>query len=81
MGARVIFYCLEALYEKGAQGQGIIENAVLLGAPIGTHVASWKKVRSVVAGRLISGYLPEDWVLGTLFRTKVRLFYEFGFVA
>jgi pimeloyl-ACP methyl ester carboxylesterase len=35
MGARVIFHCLEALYKKGDAVHGIVENAVLLGTPIG----------------------------------------------
>lgn len=70
MGARVIFHCLEALYDKMEAGLGIVENAVLLGAPIGRNPERWKKARTVVAGRLINGYSTRDWVLMFLFRSK-----------
>lgn len=54
---------------------GIIENAVLLGTPIGRNVERWRKIRSVVAGRLINGYSDpkHDWVLYILYRSKVRM--------
>jgi hypothetical protein len=70
MGARVIFHCLEALYAKGEAGLGIVENAVLLGAPLGRNAEKWKVARAVVAGRLINGYSTRDWVLHFLFRSK-----------
>ena len=70
MGARVIFHCLEALYEKMEAGLGIVENAVLLGAPVGRNTERWRRARSVVAGRLINGYSSKDWVLMFLFRQK-----------
>jgi len=35
MGARVIFHCLEYLAEVGGEaGKGIVENVLLIGAPI-----------------------------------------------
>jgi hypothetical protein len=37
-GARLIFHCLEELDKAGADGRGIVENAVLLGTPISNRV-------------------------------------------
>lgn len=48
---------------------------MLLGTPIGRNVERWRKIRSVVAGRLINGYSDpkHDWVLYILYRSKVRM--------
>lgn len=70
MGARLVFHCLEALAAKGASGLGIVENAVLLGAPVARNPARWRRARAVVAGRLINGYSTRDWALQFLFRSK-----------
>lgn len=70
MGARLVFHCLEALAEKGASGLGIVENAVLLGAPVARNPARWRRARAAVAGRLINGYSTRDWALQFLFRSK-----------
>jgi Protein of unknown function (DUF726) len=72
LGARAIFYALQALAAAGERGQGIVENAVLLGAPLGTATKRWKKVRSVVAGRLVNGYSTRDFVLSLVYRSVVR---------
>jgi thioesterase domain-containing protein len=69
LGARAIFYALEALAAAGERGQGIVENAVLLGAPLGTATKRWKRVRSVVAGRLVNGYSTRDFVLSLVYRS------------
>jgi pimeloyl-ACP methyl ester carboxylesterase len=68
MGARVIFHCLEALHGKGDAGLGIVENAVLLGAPVCKSAERWRACRAVVAGRLVNGYSSKDWALAFLFR-------------
>lgn len=39
-----------------------MENAVLLGTPVGVTPERWAMARSVVAGRLVNGYSPQDWV-------------------
>lgn len=70
MGARVIFHCLEALASKGEAGLGIVENAVLLGLPMGRASERWRQALTVVAGRLVNGYSTRDWVLQFLFRSK-----------
>ena len=70
MGARLVFHCLEALHAKGEAGLGIVENAVLLGAPVGRNPQRWRRARAVVAGRLINGYSTRDWALQFLFRSK-----------
>jgi hypothetical protein len=62
----------------------LIENVVLMGAPIGygsidvsagldflsSHEMKWRAVRRIVSGRLINCYSTRDWVLALLFRTK-----------
>ena len=49
IGARTIFNCLEILAERS--GGPYVENAVFIGAPIGTSTKAWEKVRSVCSGR------------------------------
>ena len=88
MGAKVIFECLLALEEESSlentnsDGGGIIENAVLLGAPVGCgigltsgvscaiygHMPEWLRARSVVSGRFINCYSANDWILVLLYR-------------
>jgi hypothetical protein len=41
---------------------------VLLGAAVSRDSALWRRVRTVVAGRLINGYSETDWTLRYLFR-------------
>ncbi|KAJ3159445.1 hypothetical protein HDU86_001763 [Geranomyces michiganensis] len=67
LGARVIFYCLLQLAKLGAFG--LVDNAFLLGSPVGTSRRDWAAARSVVAGRLVNVYSKQDWVLAYLFRT------------
>lgn len=68
LGARVIFSCLEEMVKrKGCEG--IIEDVVLLGAPVSGSVKHWEKLSHVVAGRIINGYCRGDWLLKFLFRT------------
>lgn len=67
LGARVIFFCLEALAKKC--GVGIIENAILLGAPVTAELSRWACVGQVVAGKLINGYCCKDWFLKFVYRT------------
>mmetsp|Transcript_31079 Transcript_31079/g.41093 ORF Transcript_31079/g.41093 Transcript_31079/m.41093 type:complete len:861 (+) Transcript_31079:122-2704(+) len=69
-GARVVFHCLRHLAKKGTEGQGLIENAVLLGTPVSAKVLNWKEASSVVSGRIINGYSKKDWLLATVFRMK-----------
>ncbi|KAJ5246084.1 hypothetical protein N7468_001067 [Penicillium chermesinum] len=66
LGARVIFYCLKELAEKGAHG--LIQNVYLFGSPIVANKDDYLKARSVVSGRFVNGYSTNDWILGYLFR-------------
>ncbi|CAJ2511837.1 Uu.00g074620.m01.CDS01 [Anthostomella pinea] len=67
IGARIIYTCLMALAEKRAFG--IIENAVLIGAPCPSTVHVWASMRSVVAGRLVNVFSKNDYLLGFLYRS------------
>ena len=72
MGARVIFDCMQYLYEAG--NFNCIQDVVLVGSPISTTFAvqakrdKWDRARSVVSGRLVNGYCSSDWLLGFLSR-------------
>lgn len=68
LGARVIYHCLLAL-SKRENSLGIVEDAILLGAPVTANGGEWKQVCSVVGGRVINGYCETDWLLRFLYRT------------
>lgn len=46
----------------------MVENAVLLGAPVNIRAERWRMASSSVAGRFINGYSRRDWVLGIVYR-------------
>jgi hypothetical protein len=66
LGARVIFYCLRELADKGAFG--LVQNVYLFGSPIVAKKDEYLKARTVVSGRFVNGYSTNDWILGYLFR-------------
>lgn len=68
LGARVIYTCLMTLADRKAFG--LIESVVLLGTPAPSDSADWRKMRSVVAGRLINVYSENDYILAFLYRTS-----------
>ena len=68
LGARVIYSCLMSLAERKAFG--LVESAVLIGAPTPSALSDWCVMRSVVAGRLINVYSENDYVLAFLYRTS-----------
>lgn len=69
MGARVIFYCLQEMGQrKGCEG--IVEDVILLGAPVSNCSKEWQKLSRVVAGKIINGYCRGDWLLNFLHRTS-----------
>ncbi|KAI5856568.1 hypothetical protein BZA05DRAFT_388994 [Tricharina praecox] len=68
LGARVVYSCLRSLAERGAYG--MVENVVLMGAPVPATVAEWRELRSVVAGRVVNVYSKQDYVLAFLYRTS-----------
>ena len=68
LGARVIYSCLMSLARRRAFG--LIESAILIGAPCPSTTADWRVMRSVVAGRLVNVFSENDYVLGFLYRTS-----------
>lgn len=68
LGAKVIYTCLHRLAERKAFG--LIESAVLIGAPTPSDSADWRMLRSVVSGRLVNVYSTEDYILGYLYRSS-----------
>ncbi|KAK6955246.1 hypothetical protein Daesc_002877 [Daldinia eschscholtzii] len=68
LGARVIYCCLMILAEKRAFG--LVENAVLIGAPCPSEVRVWATMKSVVASRLVNVFSTKDYMLGFLYRSS-----------
>ncbi|XP_054155077.1 transmembrane and coiled-coil domain-containing protein 4-like isoform X2 [Oppia nitens] len=69
LGARVVYYCLQEMAQrKGCEG--IIEDVVLLGAPVPASCDQWKAFGRIVSGRIINGYCRGDWLLKFLYRTS-----------
>uniref|UniRef100_A0A3B3Z888 Uncharacterized protein n=1 Tax=Periophthalmus magnuspinnatus TaxID=409849 RepID=A0A3B3Z888_9GOBI len=66
LGARVIYFCLQEL----ANEQGMVEDVVLLGAPVEGSERAWEKMTRVVAGKIVNGYCRGDWLLGFLYRSS-----------
>lgn len=65
VGTLVITECLKELAHR--KQNGIVDNVILLGAPVsGANPEVWQKMCSVVSGRFVNCYSPNDWVLGTL---------------
>ena len=54
--------------------RGIVEHAVVMGAPLrgtgGSTTERWRAASSVVAGRLVNCYSPNDLMLAVLFRMQ-----------
>uniref|UniRef100_A0A7N0R899 Transmembrane and coiled-coil domain-containing protein 4 n=1 Tax=Kalanchoe fedtschenkoi TaxID=63787 RepID=A0A7N0R899_KALFE len=72
LGARVIFKCIQCLAgAAGNSGVGLIERAVLLGAPISIKDEDWESVRKVVVGRFVNAYSTNDWTLAIAFRVNL----------
>ncbi|KFY22719.1 hypothetical protein V493_06381 [Pseudogymnoascus sp. VKM F-4281 (FW-2241)] len=68
LGARMIYSCLMSLAERKAFG--LVESAVLIGAPCPSDGAFWRSMKSVVSGRLVNVYSENDYILGFLYRTS-----------
>lgn len=69
LGARVIYFCLQEMAQE-KDCQGIIEDVVLLGAPVEGEAKYWEPFRKVVSGRIINGYSRGDWLLSFVYRTS-----------
>ncbi|KAG8092254.1 hypothetical protein GUJ93_ZPchr0012g20371 [Zizania palustris] len=70
LGARVIFKCLQELALLG-NNEGIVERAVLIGAPVSVKDELWEPARKMVAGRFVNVYSTSDWILGITFRASL----------
>uniref|UniRef100_A0A671QXL7 Transmembrane and coiled-coil domain-containing protein 4-like n=1 Tax=Sinocyclocheilus anshuiensis TaxID=1608454 RepID=A0A671QXL7_9TELE len=69
LGARVIYFCLEELAnDQGSEG--VVEDVVLLGAPVDGSEKAWQRLSRVVAGKIVNGYCKGDWLLGFLYRSS-----------
>ncbi|XP_042333923.1 transmembrane and coiled-coil domain-containing protein 4 [Sceloporus undulatus] len=69
LGARVIYFCLQEM-AKEEDCRGIIEDVVLLGAPVEGEAKHWKPLAKVVSGRIINGFCRGDWLLSFVYRTS-----------
>ncbi|XP_050412160.1 transmembrane and coiled-coil domain-containing protein 4 isoform X1 [Patella vulgata] len=69
LGARVIFSCLEELAKRKGS-EGIVEDVILLGAPVSGDPKYWQVLTKVVAGKIVNGYCRGDWLLKFLYRTS-----------
>jgi len=70
-GAKVIFECLTTLNKEGGMSaRGIVENAVLIGAPVSADIADWIGARVVVADRLVNVFSDRDYLLAVMSRQK-----------
>uniref|UniRef100_A0A8D0PUD0 Transmembrane and coiled-coil domain-containing protein 4 n=1 Tax=Sus scrofa TaxID=9823 RepID=A0A8D0PUD0_PIG len=69
LGARVIYFCLQEMAQE-KDCHGIIEDVVLLGAPVEGEAKHWEPFRKVVSGRIINGYCRGDWLLSFVYRTS-----------
>ncbi|XP_035596464.1 transmembrane and coiled-coil domain-containing protein 4 [Oncorhynchus keta] len=67
LGARVIYFCLQEL-AKDQDCEGVVEDVVLLGAPVDGTAQAWERMVKVVAGKIVNGYCRGDWLLGYVYR-------------
>ncbi|XP_060930721.1 transmembrane and coiled-coil domain-containing protein 4 [Limanda limanda] len=73
LGARVIYHCLQELAnDQGSEG--VVEDVVLLGAPVDGSEKAWERMARVVAGKIVNGYCSGDWLLGFLYRSSAAQF-------
>eukprot|EP00794_Sanderia_malayensis_P018268 gene18268-20088_t len=67
LGARAIFYCLQAMLAE-KDYQGIIEDVILMGAPVGVVKSEWEALEAVISGTLYNCYSRSDWLLKFVYR-------------
>ncbi|XP_015341089.1 transmembrane and coiled-coil domain-containing protein 4 isoform X2 [Marmota marmota marmota] len=77
LGARVIYFCLQEMARE-KDCQGIIEDVILLGAPVEGDPKHWEPFRKVVSGRIVNGYSRGDWLLSFVYRTSSVQFHVAG---
>ncbi|KAL5033098.1 hypothetical protein BDV3_000111 [Batrachochytrium dendrobatidis] len=74
LGAVAILHALQDLAKAGEAGNAdayaIIDSVYLFGIPISGTPSMWFEISSVINGRWVNGYAPNDWMLQFL-RRKV----------
>ena len=79
LGARVIKHAVDALdaadMEGRADGRGLIQDVVLVGAPLDTSAETWAPLRRVAAGRVVNCCMSStgDWMLQFVYRTNTMV--------
>ncbi|KAG6366725.1 hypothetical protein INS49_000905 [Diaporthe citri] len=68
LGARVIYTCLAELADRKAFG--LVESVCLIGAAAPSDPIAWRKIRSVVTGRVINVFSTKDYLLAFLYRAN-----------
>ncbi|KAG8167090.1 hypothetical protein KVR01_002779 [Diaporthe batatas] len=68
LGARVIYTCLAELADRKAFG--LVESVCLIGSAAPSDPIVWRKIRSVVAGRVINVFSTKDYLLAFLYRAN-----------
>ena len=79
LGAKVILAAARALAARDdGAGLGLVQDVVLVGAPVDTSEETWAPLRRVAAGRVVNAYAGSgssngDWMLQFLFRKNAML--------
>ncbi|KAL9038640.1 MAG: hypothetical protein Q9180_003010 [Flavoplaca navasiana] len=73
LGARVIYQCMLALSEQNAFG--LVESVIVIGAPVPSDECYWRRIRAMVAGRVVNVFSSDDHILGFLYRSSS---FQFG---
>ncbi|ETN41501.1 uncharacterized protein HMPREF1541_03437 [Cyphellophora europaea CBS 101466] len=68
LGGRVVYACLQELAVHKAFG--LVESAILIGAPVPSDMSTWRTMRAMVVGRLLNVYASKDYLLGFLYRAR-----------
>lgn len=68
LGARVIYTCLAELADRKAFG--LVESVCLIGSAAPSDPIAWRKIRSVVTGRVINVFSTKDYLLAFLYRAN-----------
>lgn len=67
LGSRAIYTCLDELAKNRAFG--LVESVVLAGSAVPSDSLTWRRIRSVVSGRVINAYSTNDYLLAFMYRT------------
>jgi hypothetical protein len=68
LGSRVVYSCLQSLCRRSAYG--LVESVILMGSPTPSDGEAWRRMRSVVCGRVVNVFSENDSVLAFLYRTS-----------